>query len=180
MKRGNQKKGKYLLGLLVAVVALGIGYAAVSQMMEITGNATVLQSDGVELEFTNASVSGDGLTGTSAAVDGSDATKASCTVVLKNYGDSATCSYTIGVASTDSTLSAKDVSIEVYQANKSTVWSASSSEYFTITKSISSSTIANNGSATANVTVTLKKENTTGSAISETFYAIVSGDTEQS
>lgn len=41
MKRGNQKKGKYLLGLLVAVVALGIGYAAITNIpLFISGSAT--------------------------------------------------------------------------------------------------------------------------------------------
>ena len=41
MKKNNQKKGKYLLGLLVGVVALGIGYAAISNVtLSIAGTAT--------------------------------------------------------------------------------------------------------------------------------------------
>jgi len=46
----NQKKGKYLLGLLVGVVALGIGYATITNItLSITGNAkangTAVDSD---------------------------------------------------------------------------------------------------------------------------------------
>jgi len=45
MKRKNQKKGKYLLGLLVGVVALGIGYAAITNIsLSITGSAAATGS----------------------------------------------------------------------------------------------------------------------------------------
>ena len=41
MKKKNQKKGKYLLGLLVGVIALGVGYAAITNVtLNITGTAT--------------------------------------------------------------------------------------------------------------------------------------------
>jgi hypothetical protein len=45
----NRKKIYTLVAILVAIVALGIGYAAVSTLLEIDGTATVLESDGVKL-----------------------------------------------------------------------------------------------------------------------------------
>lgn len=45
-KRQNEKKGKYLLGLLGGVVALGIGYASLTNIpLSIAGSATAKGSD---------------------------------------------------------------------------------------------------------------------------------------
>ena len=52
MKGKNQKKGNYLLGLLVGVVALGIGYAAITNVsLSITGSATATGS-ATDADFT--------------------------------------------------------------------------------------------------------------------------------
>lgn len=175
----NKKRTYIVVAILLAIVALGIGYAAVANLLEITGNATALPSDGVKLEFTGTPTTTGGEGGTTAAINGSDSKKATCTVVLKEYNESATCTYTVSNTTSDTSISAKDVSVEVLDSNKA-AWTASSSDYFTITSNISSSTIANGATATATVTVTLKKENVTGSNITETFYVNVKGDTQQS
>ena len=177
----NKKQAYFILVLLVAIVALGIGYAAVSRLLDITGTATVLESDGVKLEFTGTPTNSGTESGNSAAINGSDSTKATCTVVLKNMGDSATCSYTVTNSTTDTSISAKDLAIAVFEdSSYATAWTSASSDYFTITSSIGSTTLANGATTTATVTVTLKKENTTGSSITENFYVKVSGDTQQS
>lgn len=176
----NRKKVFTLIILLLAIVVLGIGYAAVTTLLEITGTATVLPSDGVELNFTGTpSVTG-GQSGTQAAIDSNDATKATCTVVLKNYNESAVCQYTIQNVSTDQSLSASNIAISAYEdSNYQSAWSASSSDYLTINTNIDRTTLGTTGNATATVTVTLKKENTTGSNIIENFYIKVVGETTQ-
>ena len=176
----NKKRTYTIVGILLAIIALGIGYATVSTLLEIDGTATVLESDGVELEFTGTPTNSGTESGNAAAINGSDATKATCTVVLKNINDSATCTYTVKNTTTDTTISAKDLAISVYEdSSYSTAWSASSSDYFTITSNLGATTLANNATTTATVTVTLKKENTTGASITENFYVKIVGDTQQ-
>ena len=175
----NKKKTFTLIVILLAVVALGIGYAAVTTLLEITGTATVLQSDGVELNFTGTPTTFGGQTGTTASIN-ADPTTAVCTVVLKNYGETATCSYTIKNVSTDTSLSASSIAIAAYSdSSYTTAWSASSSDYFTITSSVGANTLANNATTTVSITVTLKKEDYTGSDITENFYVKVTGETAQ-
>ena len=177
----NKKKAYTLIAILVAIVVLGIGYATVSTLLEITGTATVLESDGVELEFTGTPTNNGTQTGNAAAIDSNDSSKATCTVVLKEMNESATCTYTVANNTTDTTLSATNLAIAVYEdSSYNTAWSASSSDYFTITSNIGASSLAHGATTTATVTVTLKKENTTGSAITENFYVKVEGDTAQS
>ncbi len=176
----NKKRTYTIVGILLAIIALGIGYAAVTTLLEIDGTATALQSDGVKLEFTGTPTNSGTQSGNAAAIDGSDSTKATCTVVLKNYNESATCSYTVKNTTSDTSISAKDLAISVYtDSSYSTAWSASSSDYFTITSAVGSTTLANNATTTATVTVTLKKENVTGADITENFYVKIVGDTQQ-
>ena len=175
----NSKKTYTLVAILVAVVALGIGYAAVTTLLEITGTANVLQSDGVELNFTGTPTATGGESGSAASID-SDPTKAVCTAVLKDYNDSVVCTYTIKNVSTDTSLSATSLAIAAYEdSSYTTAWSASSSDYFTITTAVNASSLANNATTTATVTVTLKKENITNANIVENFYVKVTGDTSQ-
>lgn len=176
---GNKRRTYTIVAILLAVVALGIGYAAVSTLMTINGSATALQSDGVKLEFTGTPTNSGTQSGNSAAIDGSDSTVATCTVVLKNMNESATCSYTVANTTTDTSISAKDLAVAVYDSNN-VAWTSSSSSYFTISSAIGSTTLANGATTTVTVTVTLKKENTTGSDITETFTVKVNGDTQQS
>lgn len=177
----NKKKTYTLVAILVAILALGIGYAATSTLLSIEGTANVLTSDGVKLIFTGTPTNSGTESGNAAAINGTDSSKATCTVVLKNINDSATCTYTVSNNTTDTTISAKDLAISVYSdSGYSTPWSASSSDYFTITSNIGATTLAHGATTTATVTVTLKKENTTGSNIVENFYVKVVGDTAQS
>lgn len=178
---GNKRRTYTIVAILLAVVALGIGYAAVSTLMSINGTATALQSDGVKLEFTGTPTNSGSQSGNAASIDSNDSSKGVCTVVLKNMNESATCTFTVQNTTTDTSISAKDLAISVYEdSGYATAWSASSSTYFTITSAIGSTTLANGATTTATVTVTLKKENTTGSDITENFYVKIVGDTQQS
>ena len=178
---GNKKRTYTIVAILLAVVALGIGYAAVSTLLTIDGSATALASDGIKLSFTGTPTNSGTESGNSAAINGSDPTKATCTVVLKNVGDSATCTYTVTNSTTDTSIGAKHLAISVYvDSSFNTAWSESSSQYFTITSGIGATTLANPGSTTATVTVTLKKENTTNATMPETFYVKIVGETDQS
>ena len=110
----NKKRTYVVLALLIVVVTLGVGYATATNLLEIVGNATVLPSDGVKLKMTSPTTNG-GETGTGATVDGNDPSKGTCTVVLKDYGDSATCTYTVSLNSSDATLSASSLAIQAYE-----------------------------------------------------------------
>ena len=137
----NRKKTYAVLAILVAIVALGIGYAAVSTLLQIDGTATVLESDGVKLEFTGTPTNSGTEVGNAAAIDANNPAKATCTVVLKNINDTATCSYTVRNNSTDTTLTASNLAVGVYSdSGYSTTWvngsTNPSSQYFDITSSI--------------------------------------------
>ena len=177
---GNKKRAYTIVAILLAIVALGIGYAAVSQLLTINGTATALQSDGVKLEFTGTPTNSNARSGNAASIAQGDASTGVCTVVLKDAGETATCTFTVSVSSTDPTISAKDLAATVYEDSAfSTAWSNSSSDYFTITSAVGATTLTKGNTTTATVTVTLKKENITGADITENFYVKVVGDTAQ-
>ena len=178
----NKQKTYTIVAILLAVVSLGIGYAAVSRLMSIDGTATALPGDGVKLEFTGTPTNSGTQTGNAAAIDAQDASKGTCTVVLKDVNESATCTFTVANTTTDTSISAKDLAISVYSdSGYTTAWSnTTSSQYFSISSNIGATTLANGATTTATVTVTLKKTNTTGSNVTENFYVKIDGDTQQS
>lgn len=81
--------------LLIAVMLLGVGYAAVTDTLDITGSADV-NSEGAfndHIKFTDAEANQDGNT---ASINADNADKASFTVnTLKQKGDTATFTFTI-------------------------------------------------------------------------------------
>lgn len=172
----NKKRTYTIVAILLAVVALGIGYAAATTLLTVNGTATALPADGADLEFSNPTTSG-GQPTTTASVDGSDSSVGVCTVSLKTVGESATCTFTIGRASTmDAAVNVVDMAATVYSDSAmSTAWSASD-EWFTITPTLGATTLADSATTTLTITVTLKKANLTGSNVTESFYAKVVGD----
>ena len=178
----NKKRTYTLVALLIAIVALGIGYAAVTSLLDITGNATALESDGVQLEFTGTPTNSGTQPGNGASIVSGNPQRAVCTVVLKTAGETATCTYTVTNNTTDTSLSATNLAATVYEdSSYNTAWNnTSSSDYFTITSAVGAATLANGASTTATVTVTLKKENTTDATMPETFYVKIVGETDQS
>ena len=98
----SSKKRTYIVvAVLLAVVALGIGYASTTALLNITGNATAVQSSGAQVEFTGTpSTSGGETSGTSASIDGTNSTIGVCNVALKTKNQEATCTFTISRKST--------------------------------------------------------------------------------
>ena len=176
----NKKKTYTLVAILLAIAALGIGYAAISSVLTINGEAHILQSAGAVVNFKSGTAThSGGQTGTDATI--TDATTATCVVYLKTAGETATCQYTIKNVSTDQTLSASSLTATVYENDGTTAWSSTSDgyEYLTITPSVGAASLAYNAETTVTVQVQLKKENTTGSDIVKYFKVKVDGNTIQ-
>ena len=175
----NRKKTYALVAILLAIAALGIGYAAISSILTIQGTAHILQSDGASVTFkeNSAQVSG-GQTGTAATASGTSGT---CVVYLKTAGETATCTYTIKNTSTDTSLTATNLAATLYDSNNN-VWSSSSDgyDYITVTTTLGATTLASAAETTVQVQVQLRKENTTGSEIQKTFTVKIDGNTSQS
>ncbi len=176
----NRKKTYIIVGLLIAIITLGVGYAAVADLLTINGNATALPVGAdVTFDSTTAPSTSGGQTGTTASIDTTGDTTnhtAICTVVLKTYNEQATCTYTIKNTSTDTALNATNITATVYESDGITAWS---SDYFTITAAPTVTTLANNATTTVVVTVVLKQVNVTGSNVTESFVVKVSADTAQ-
>lgn len=83
--------------LLCAIMAIGIGFAAISKNLEINGNANLgMDSTGFSVAFVQADCSATGTDGTSTIVVGGDSTVATFTVNgLKNAGDTVTGTFTV-------------------------------------------------------------------------------------
>ena len=165
----SKKKTYMVVVVLLAVVALGIGYAAT--LLNVTGNAIADPSTGAVLALSNGNTTG-GETGTAATANGTSGT---CTVHLKTAGDSATCTYDVARDGMDSSVDVTSLAAHVYSdAQLQNAWS-SSDEWFTITAATGQNSLANGETTTATITVTLKKANLTGAAVTETFYVTVDG-----
>ena len=172
----NKKRNYTLVAILLAVVALGIGYATATTLLTVNGSATALASDGADLEMSSPSATG-GQTGTTATVDSQDPSLAQCTVVLKTAGESATCTYSVGRASTmDAGVDVTNLAASVFDSNNA-AWNNSTDQWFTIATDLNSVTTLSDGDTTTlTITVTLKKANLTGADVTETFTVKVDGD----
>lgn len=149
--------------LLVAVMLLGIGYAALTDVLDITGSADINQSAAEEafnedIYFSDAVAN---QTGNTASVNVDNNDKASFTAnTLKGKGDKATFTYTI---KNDGDL---DASITpIISSNTNTAYFAISSDWAGATK-----TLAAGGTITYTVTIELIEtptETISGSCIIE-------------
>lgn len=147
-----KKRNTFLaIALLLAVVVLGVGYAAATGPWVISGTATASANDGFDVAFT--------------AVDKEDLgtvtndTTASMEVTLAEVGDSETVTFTLTNRSPEgigAKIDKNSITIK-YEAEDGSV-TADASEYFTVTYDLGSETIdSNNGTTTLAVTVTLDK-----------------------
>lgn len=163
----KKKKNTLLaVGLLVAVIGLGIGYAISTQTLKVEGTATAKESGtSFNVKFTNA-VAGtevkDTDTTTTLASSTASVTSdkvAEVSVDLTNVGNSQTITFTVQNAS-QAGLSAKisKDNVKIYKKGTNETFS---SEYFDITTNINNditiSSASGSNTATFTVTVTLKK-----------------------
>lgn len=166
----NNKKTLVALLLLLAVVTLGIGYAAVTQTLKINGTATAKESaTAFEIHFSGAEPDESQITPTeqnnqkevsSTASITADNKVAQMSVTLTDINDEQTCTFTVENTSQDGIKAIiKPTNITIYSNPELTT--TYSSDYFDVTTNITSnievlSTTGNN-TATFTVTVKLKK-----------------------
>jgi len=156
----KSRKTLMTLGVIVAVLILGVGYATISSIeLNINGTAAVITSqndfkvqfdtDGTVETSTDATIA-KSTTETVNVVTGAytNETTATMTVNLNSDNRTATATYTIENLSTD--LSANLVA-EVTQV------SGTYADYFNVTQTLASSTVAAGASTTIVVQVDLKK-----------------------
>ena len=146
----DMKRRTGILGVLIAILAIGIGYAVVSAIpLEIKGTGTVASNpDGFVVKFKEvASKTGDGILNASIT---DDATHATISVSgLTESGQKATFVYTVLNASEEMN----------YAANLTTpTVEVEKSEYFDVTAVVDNPTkIKQNETTTVTVVVTAKK-----------------------
>lgn len=125
MKRKNQKKGKYLLGVLIGVVLLGVGYAAITNVsLSILGTATATGSAtdaDFTVKFVQTSDSGSEITAVATAA----ANPASYAVVTgENVEASASVTDEEATFNVDNMVTGDEVTFTYYIANLSNGLSA--------------------------------------------------------
>ena len=186
----KKKKNTLLaVGLLVAVISLGIGYAISTQTLKVEGTATAQESGtSFNVKFTGAQADTelkdtDGVTvlaSSSASVTANEKV-ATMNVTLTNVGNSQTVTFTVTNAS-QAGLAAKILkdNVKIYEKGTTNEYS---SEYFDVATNIANDiTIASgtNNTATFTVTVTLKKAyvgTDDSTEITEEFDVVLEGVT---
>lgn len=142
----NKKKTFVGVALLVAVLMLGVGYAAIADVkLNVQGNVTATPSDAnFKVEFTGIPVTSDGV---SASISEENKLEATIDVTgLTQAGDVATATYTIINNSEDLTA---NLTANVIENSNST--------YFKVTPTLAQSSIAKKASTTLEVKVELIK-----------------------
>ena len=141
----NKKKIQIMIFVLIGVITLGVGYAAISAInLVISGNATGSPSqNSFSVVFKSANVT----TGTgTATINNQDATIAYFDVSgLSSAGDTAVATYTI---KNESNGVGASITLNVTNSN---------TEYFTVEESILDTELQAGESTTATITVTLTK-----------------------
>ena len=139
--------------MLCAVMLLGVGYASIADVLDITGSADVTKENAqlsfdADVYFTNAVVADDNAGTNTTSINADNNDKASFTANnLKGDGDTAKFTYTI--------KNANDIAAEVTPS----ISSNTATEYFDVSSDWAGATktIPANGELTYTVTVTLKK-----------------------
>lgn len=158
----KQKRTFITLLLVIALLCLGIAYAAVTnQTLTITGSAGVSsENEEIDVIFTTAEVQGTDYPGTvTAEVESSDKTQATINVAdFKTIGDSVTVIYTIENQQTDLEATLATPVVTLTGAGKQ---EGTPSGWFDVDCTLSGNTLAKNGEAgdsqTATVVVTLNQ-----------------------
>lgn len=183
-----KKKKNILLavGLLVAVLGLGIGYAISTQSLTVEGTATAQEgASSFSVKFKEASpttaqttTDDKGATLTSVVAKKESDNKASMEVTLTNVNDTVTATFTIENASKEGLAARVNAdNVKIYKHGTTETYS---SDYFTVTPVVESKDIPSvtDNTMTFDVKVTLKKayvgtENST--EITEQFDVVLEG-----
>lgn len=146
----KNRKTLITLGVIVAVLMLGVGYAVISDInLSINGNATATTSDeNFKVVFDNSATTVSDDTKVTATVDKGQLTATMTVTGLTTTGDTATATYTIKNNSTELSALVSQDSTKITNDNKT---------YFDITTNWEETTLAHGGSKTVTVTVKLIK-----------------------
>ena len=175
MKRKSKKEGRLFLGILVAVVALGVGYASITGVnLIINGSATATarQQEDFKVHFADLTSSGNYITYTeAAAVESFTQTFDTAKHVTATTGESnKTASITVGndgvsadVVVSNLTTVGDTVTFTIPVINESDGIKANiiaavtnnKGEYFNVTATPTTETLLSGNGATTNVTVTV-------------------------
>lgn len=133
--------------LLIAVLLIGIGYAAVTRTLTIEGSAKVSPDDNnFIVQFTGTPTTGGNGT-TTAGINEGDATKATIEVEgLTTKGQKATATYTI-----ENVSKAADLTAYLSLDTKNTT--NSNEDYFKVTHEFAEESVAVNGTTTVTISV---------------------------
>lgn len=145
----KKRKSFVSLALLVAVLILGVGYAINSIDLKVNGDVSISADDSnFTVEFTEATVTGDGNTATIG-----DKTTATLDVKsLKTVGDTITATYTI------TNKSKAGVSASLTEPTVAYTEGGTANGYYEATAALgTTNAIAPNGTTTLTVTVKLVK-----------------------
>lgn len=151
----KKKKGVIAILLIIALLALGIGYAALTGSLTITGSASAVADDSnykvvfINAEAGDANYSSSTVVPTAtAAVDSDDATKATFSVTnFTTENDTVTFTYTVENQSNGITAKVSGIEISAFD----------NSDYFSITASLpeSATSVTLDPGETTTVTVTV-------------------------
>ena len=159
----KNRKSVIVAFLLVAVMLLGVGYAALTDVLDITGTADVNQSAAEESfnEDIYFSAAAANETGNTASVNADNNDKASFTAnTLKGKGDKATFTFTI--------KNNGDVNADITPKLNASLGN-SQPDYFTVTSDWDGATKALNAGAEITYTITVELIKTPTETISSSF-----------
>ena len=156
--------------ILLAIVAMGIGYAITAANLTVTGTANATASNEFEVAFDGVTT---GSTGTATATAKSQT--GTCVVTLDTVGQEQSCVFEVmNYSPAGINAALVDTNLKVYSDSGYTnVWTNSSSQYFTVVVTPGWSGTKNltpNETTTFTVTVTLKKAWVGDTAHTENFY----------
>lgn len=142
------KRTFIVLAIVIAVLALGIAYAAVTANLEIRGNVTgSFDTANFQVYFTEVSaVTGDNATGSTATINSSDKTIGEFNFTgFTTVGQKQSATWTI--------INDNDADIDAVNVTTTITNPGSNTEYFTVTKTDAPSTIKAGETGTVTVTV---------------------------
>ncbi len=158
------------VAILIAIVAIGIGYAITAVNLTVQGTANAETTDEFEVAFDGVT---SGSTGTASAA--AQSTSGTCSVTLDTVGQNQTCVFEFmnySPQGINAQVSASDL-VVYSDSGYSTTWTNASSDYFnvTVTPAWSGTAVLTPGqTSTFTVTVTLKKAWVGDTAHTEQFY----------
>lgn len=161
----NKRRSIIATFLIVALLTVGIGYAALSDTLSVTGSASFAQADAVEtfdgdIYFSKALGDASRVT---AAIDADDKDKATITVlpnILKQVGDEVIVTLTI--------KSESDLNVQITPTISEAEGASVNTDYFSVTTGAAQTLVAG-GTLDYTITIKLIKTNATNADITSNF-----------